>query len=158
VQINVHVDAESFHAQHRDIYGLEQRDMAGRDCTCSFEPNIATACLSLGSNRRVLTEAEVECEGYSCSHWVRSGSVMYFNDAWNRSHNHGIPRRSGDADEAGTGGPRISIAMLCAAGQVDPLALSCPMPKAKNIYAKLVANKGGVEGGGGGAEGGSASR
>ena len=63
---------------------------------------------------------------------------MYFNEVWNRSHNHGIPRNAGDADEHGSGGPRISIALLCAAATVDPLSLSCPMPKAKNIYATLV--------------------
>ena len=78
-------DAISSHVQHRDIYGLEQRDMAGRDCTCSFKPNIATACLSLGSTRRCLVEAETDdysekklcgpaCKGYHCSHWLRSVS------------------------------------------------------------------------------------
>lgn len=151
VQINVHLDSLCFHAQHRDIYGLEQRDMAGRDCTCSFQPNIATACLSLGSTRKCLTEAEVddfsdkhkccdECEGFSCSYWLRSGNLMYFNDVWNRSHNHGIPANGGDADDAGTGGPRISIALLCAAPN-DPLAVCAfepGKPKAKNIYSTLL--------------------
>ena len=60
VQINVHLDSMCFHAQHRDIYGLEQRDNAGRDCTCSFKPNIATACLSLGSSRKCLVAAETD--------------------------------------------------------------------------------------------------
>ena len=90
IQINVHIDSTCFHAQHRDIYGLEQRDMAGRDCTCSFKPNIATACLSIGSTRKCLVEAETDdyslkskccesCKGYRCNHWLRSGSLMYFN-------------------------------------------------------------------------------
>jgi len=148
IQINVHFDATSFHAQHRDIYGLEQRDMAGRDCTCSFQPNIATACLSLGSTRRCLVEAETDdfsqhcaccddCKGYHCSHWLRSGNLMYFNDVWNRSHTHGIPAYGGDVDDDGKGGPRISIAMLCAAAN-DPNAVCEFKPKAKNIYANLV--------------------
>ena len=147
IQINVHIDSTCFHAQHRDIYGLEQRDMAGRDCTCSFKPNIATACLSLGSTRKCLVEAETDdfsmlskccdcCEGYSCHHWLRSGSLMYFNDAWNKSHNHGIPVNGGDADADGRGGPRISVALLCAAAD-DGDAL-CLLPKAKNIYSTLV--------------------
>ena len=149
IQINVHIDSSSFHAQHRDIYGLEQRDMAGRDCTCSFQPNIATACLSLGSTRRCLVEAETDefselckccddCQGYACSHWMASGGLMYFNDVWNRSHNHGVPKNAGDADADGNGGPRISIALLCAAATPDPLSLSCPLPKNKNIYATLL--------------------
>jgi NAD(P)H-flavin reductase len=148
IQINVHFDSTSFHAQHRDIYGLEQRDMAGRDCTCSFKPNIATACLSLGSTRRCLVEAETDdysekklcgpaCKGYHCSHWLRSGNLMYFNDVWNRSHNHGIPKDGGDASEDGKGGPRISIAMLCAAA--DDASCSFDLrSKPKNIYATLV--------------------
>ena len=64
---------------------------------------------------------------------------MYFNDVWNRSHTHGIPAYGGDMDDAGKGGPRISVAMLCAAA-FDPDA-ACefkPKPKAKNIYASLV--------------------
>jgi len=149
IQINVHIDSSCFHAQHRDIYGLEQRDMAGRDCTCSFKPNIATACLSLGSTRKCLVEAETDdfsqlkkcgpdCKGYKCNHWLRSGSLMYFNDVWNRSHNHGIPINGGDADENGAGGPRISVAMLCSAADDDPLQVCAFMPKAKNIYATLV--------------------
>lgn len=148
VQINIHIDTSSFHAQHRDIYGLEQRDMAGRDCTCSFKPNIATACLSMGSTRRCLVEAEVDdfsqkkacgegCKGYHCSHWLRSGSLMYFNDVWNKSHTHGIPQNAGDADEVGNGGPRISVALLCAAAEDDPLSLTCGF-KPKNIYSTLV--------------------
>ena len=148
VQINIHIDSSSFHAQHRDIYGLEQRDMAGRDCTCSFKPNIATACLSMGSTRRCLTEAEVDdfsekkscgenCKGYHCSHWLRSGSMMFFNDVWNKSHTHGIPQNAGDADETGRGGPRISVALLCAAADEDPLGSVCAF-KPKNIYSTLV--------------------
>lgn len=151
IQINVHIDHTSFHAQHRDIYGLEQRDMAGRDCTCSFAPNIATACLSLGSNRRCRVEAEVDgfsqkqlcgegCKSYAASYWLRSGSLMYFNDVWNQSHNHGIPLNAGDGDASGAGGPRISVAMLCAAAE-DPLALACPLNKNKNIYSTLVDNQ-----------------
>ena len=125
--------------------------MAGRDCTCSFKPNIATACLSIGSTRKCLVEAETdsfseldkcceECDGYKCNHWLRSGSLMYFNDVWNKSHNHGIPINGGDG-ENGAGGPRISIALLCAAADDDPLSMSCPMPKAKNIYSTLIDKK-----------------
>ena len=84
VQINIHLDSSSYHAQHRDIYGLEQRDNAGRDCTCSFKPNVATACLSLGSSRRCLCKSEHDamsehtacgehCVGYSSSAFLHSG-------------------------------------------------------------------------------------
>ena len=66
---------------------------------------------------------------------------MYLNEVWNRSHNHGIPRDAGDGDETGKGGPRISIALLCAAATPDPLQLSCPLPKNKNIYSTLIQNK-----------------
>ena len=62
---------------------------------------------------------------------------MYFNDVWNRSHNHGIPKDGGDASEDGKGGPRISIAMLCAAA--DDASCSFDLrSKPKNIYATLV--------------------
>jgi len=135
VQINLHLDASSFHAQHRDIYGLEQRDNAGRDCTCSFKPNVATACLSLGSSRRCLVQSETdalsdlkkccdECAGYSCTHWLRSGDLMYFNDVWNRSYTHGIPPH--DESRDGPGGPRISIALLCA--EPAPKDMLCILP------------------------------
>lgn len=36
VQVNLHANHESFHAQHRDIFGKAQKEKAGRDCTCSF--------------------------------------------------------------------------------------------------------------------------
>ena len=52
-------------------------------------------------------------------------SLMYFNDVWNKSHTHGIPQNAGDADETGRGGPRISVALLCAAAEDDPLSLTC---------------------------------
>lgn len=127
--------------QHRDIYGLEQRDNAGRDCTCSFKPNVATACLSLGSSRRCLVQSEVdamsdhnacceECDGFSCSHWLRSGDLMYFNDVWNRSYTHGIPPH--DVERDGVGGPRISIALLCAeSASKDALCILPPKSKQK---------------------------
>ena len=57
--VNLHPytpDGSSLHAQHRDIYGVEQRDFAGPDCTCSFKPNVATACVSLGSDRQCLVK------------------------------------------------------------------------------------------------------
>ena len=63
---------------------------------------------------------------------------MYFNDVWNKSHTHGIPAYGGDLDADGKGGPRISVAMLCAAGAADPLATCDFRPKAKNIYSSLV--------------------
>ena len=155
IQINLHLDASHFHAQHRDIYGLEQRDKAGRDCTCSFKPNIATACLSLGSTRRCLVEAETdefsqkkpccpECKGHSHSRWLRSGDLMYFNDVWNRSHTHGIPRDAGDADDAGTGGPRISIALLCAAADDSEAVCTLGRSQPKNIYSTLIDKKKGL--------------
>ena len=141
----MHIDHSSFHAQHRDIYGLEQRDMAGRDCTCSFQPNIATACLSLGSTRRCLTEAEVD--DYSRQVQVLRGvrgllvrplaalglASMYFNEVWNRSHNHGIPRNAWATRTSTARAGRESGSRCCVpVATVDPLSLSCPMPKAKN--------------------------
>ena len=63
--------------------------------------------------------------------------------AWSRSHTHGIPPYAGD-EEGGAGGPRVSIALLCAAARpADPLSLdlggTCSLPKrAKNIYHSLL--------------------
>ena len=132
-QVNLHLDSSSCHKQHRDIYGLDQRDRAGRDCTCSFKENVATACFSLGSSRRIMIQAETdklsyrkkccaECGGSCSKPWINSGELMYFNDKWNRSWNHGIPPHDEQAD--GPCGPRISIALLCAEGTE-----ACALPK-----------------------------
>jgi len=138
-QVNLHLDSSSCHKQHRDIYGLDQRERAGRDCTCSFKENVATACFSLGSSRRIMIQAETdklsyrkkccaECGGSCSKPWINSGELMYFNDRWNRSWNHGIPPHDEGAD--GKCGPRISIALLCAEGTE-----ACALPrKAKQTY------------------------
>ena len=129
VQVNLHLDGNSCHKQHHDIYSIKQRANAGRDCTCSFKNNVATACFSLGSSRRVKLNAQrgggecnkkkrccEECVGVSRSPFLHSGDLMYFNDKWNARWTHGIPKH--DVDRDGTIGPRISIALLCA--EADP--------------------------------------
>ena len=129
VQINLHLDGNSCHKQHHDIYSIKQREKAGRDCTCSFKNNVATACFSIGSSRRVKLNAQrgggedgrskrccEECVGVSRKPWLHSGDLMYFNDTWNKAWTHGIPKHDVEAD--GAIGPRISIALLCA--NADP--------------------------------------
>lgn len=143
-QINLHLDGKSCHKQHRDIYGIDQRDRAGRDCTCSFKPNVATVCYSLGSSRRILLRAETDkfslkkkcsesCGGWSSKPWLHSGDLMYFNDVWNKSHNHGIPPHDQGAD--GPVGPRISIALLCAEGKNGGSndVIACPLDVLKGV-------------------------
>lgn len=49
VQVNFHCTGESFHDQHRDVYGAKQR--AGPNCACSFKECVGTVCYSLGSSR-----------------------------------------------------------------------------------------------------------
>ena len=91
VQINVHLDGKSCHKQHHDIYSISQREGAGRDCTCSFNEMVGTACYTVGSSRRVMKKAAPckhrkkccdECSGYSVKPWLHSGDIMYFNKAW----------------------------------------------------------------------------
>lgn len=57
LQINVHLDGTSCHKQHHDIYSIAQREGAGRDCTCSFNEMVGTACYTIGSSRRVQMRA-----------------------------------------------------------------------------------------------------
>ena len=37
-------------------------------------------------------KCSAECEGEWKQPWLHSGSLTYFNDKWNKSHTHGIPR------------------------------------------------------------------
>jgi hypothetical protein len=60
VQINVHMDASSSHTNHRDVYGADQKERVGANCTCSFSTAAATACFSLGSSRRALLRTETD--------------------------------------------------------------------------------------------------
>merc|ERR1712087_175425 len=60
VQINVHMDGSSSHKNHRDVYGSEQKERVGKNCTCSFTTAAATACFSLGSSRRCLLRTETD--------------------------------------------------------------------------------------------------
>lgn len=119
VQINLHCNEDSFHAQHRDIFSVAQKEKAGRDCTCSFTTCIGTMCFTIGSSREVLMETMTDklspfdacgegCTAYRERRLLQSGEAMYFNDVWNLGHTHGIPQ----VDAAC--GPRISIACLCA--------------------------------------------
>ena len=122
VQVTLHLDGSTCHKQHHDIYSIAQRAGAGRDCTCSFNENIATCCYTLGSSRRCMLRAAPckvrhkcceACTGYSKKPWLHSGCSMFFNKAWNRTWTHGIPhhdRADGDL------GPRMSMSLLCAAG------------------------------------------
>ena len=141
--MNLHLDGTSCHKQHHDIYSIAQRESAGRDCTCSFKSNVATACFSLGSSRRVLLKAQrggvtfegsgkvknrcgAECTGHAKKPWLNSGDLMYFNDKWNRAWTHGIPKHDAEADDDGEmPGPRISIALLCA--EADPGGATCSL-------------------------------
>lgn len=115
VQINFHPDGTTFHDQHRDIYSAKQR--AGPNCACSFREGVGTVCYSLGSSRMCRLESKVDdfsainscgddCAGRTEHRWLHSGDAMYFNNAWNQNHTHGVPQM----DQVT--GPRISIAFL----------------------------------------------
>merc|ERR1712232_332945 len=117
VQLNFHPNEKTSHKQHRDIYGAGQK--GGINCTCSFMKCVGTCCFSIGSSRYVLKEAMTdkrskyiacgeECTGCKTYETLTSGSAMFFNDKWNNSHTHGIPRMDTPC------GPRISIALLLA--------------------------------------------
>ena len=70
----------------------------------------------------------------SSERWARKKflDLMYFNDVWNRSYTHGIPPH--DKERDGAGGPRISIALLCAEpASKDALCIMPPKSKQK-IY------------------------
>ncbi|CAJ1412388.1 unnamed protein product [Effrenium voratum] len=118
IQINFHPNGESFHAQHRDIYSAKQR--AGPSCTCTFKKCVGTVCYTVGSSRQVLLETMTDmfsavkpcgehCTGRRERRWLHSGDAMYFNEAWNANHTHGIPPIDGES------GPRISVAFLLGA-------------------------------------------
>jgi len=120
IQLNLHADHESFHAQHRDIFSVKQKEKAGRDCTCSFKTCIGTMCFSIGSSRQVLLQrmsdnmssyeaCGEQCAGRKERRFFQSGEAMYFNDVWNNNHTHGVPPATHLPC-----GPRISIALLCA--------------------------------------------
>jgi len=123
IQINFHTNGRTFHAQHRDIYSAKQR--AGPNCTCSFRKCIGTVCYSVGSSRACYCETMTDefssikpcsdsCEGRRETVWLHSGDAMFFNQAWNANHTHGIP--SMDEIEPGQAwGPRISVAFLLGA-------------------------------------------
>ena len=134
-QLNLHPNEESFHAQHRDIFSVAQKEKAGRDCTCSFTTCIGTMCFSIGSSRQmqlstmVDTMSEFEpccekCTGYKERRFFQNGEAMWFNDVWNKSHTHGVP-----VAKHLPCGPRISIALLCA-----------PKPKECRVDLSATAN------------------
>jgi len=120
IQINFHLTGESFHAQHRDIYSAKQR--AGPSCTCTFKKCVGTVCYTVGSSRQCLLETMTDtfsaikpcgadCTGRRERRWLHSGDAMYFNEAWNANHTHGIPAMENGQDT----GPRISVAFLLGA-------------------------------------------
>jgi len=128
VQINFHHCSDTFHAQHRDIFGIKQKEKAGRDCTCSFKNCVGTMCFSLGSSRQLMLQKMSDnlssyepcgegCTGCREKRYFQSGESMYFNAVWNNNFTHGIPAALHHV------GPRISIALLCAPPPVDV----CPM-------------------------------
>jgi len=132
VQINVHMDGSSSHVNHRDVYGADQKERVGKNCTCSFTTAAATACFSFGSSRRGSFRAEAdkhssrkrccaECKGSWSKPWLHSGVLVFFNGPWNEDHTHGIPAHDTEAD--GECGPRISVAFLCAEGAPPASAL-----------------------------------
>lgn len=120
IQVNFHPNGESFHAQHRDIYSAKQR--AGPSCTCTFKKCVGTVCYTVGSSRQCLLETMTDmfsaikpcgdqCTGRRERCWLHSGDGMYFNEAWNANHTHGIPAIENGHEI----GPRISIAFLLGA-------------------------------------------
>lgn len=120
IQINFHPHGKTFHDQHRDIYSAKQR--AGPNCTCSFKKAVGTVCFTVGSSRVCLLDTCTDelsaikqcgdsCQGRSERQWLHSGDAMYFNEAWNSNHTHGIPQMQEES------GPRISIAFLLGADE-----------------------------------------
>lgn len=120
IQINFHPHGGTYHAQHRDIYSAKQR--AGPSCTCSFKKCVGTVCYSVGSSRLCMLETCTDafsavkpccddCQGRQEHRWLHSGDAMYFNEAWNANHTHGIPQIENGHDH----GPRISVAFLLGA-------------------------------------------
>lgn len=120
VQANFHPHGGTHHAQHRDIYSAKQR--AGPNCTCSFKKCLGTVCYSVGSARPCLLETMTDemsnirpcgenCQGRSEVRWMHSGDSMFFNEAWNANHTHGIPAMT-EMHPDMPSGPRISVAFL----------------------------------------------
>jgi len=120
IQVNFHPHGGTYHAQHRDIYSAKQR--AGPSCTCSFRKCVGTVCYTVGSSRVCLLETMTDefsaikpcspsCTGRRDRRWLHSGDAMYFNEAWNANHTHGIPVMDYGEDY----GPRISVAFLLGA-------------------------------------------
>jgi hypothetical protein len=118
VQVNFHHNGTTYHDAHRDIYSAKQR--AGPNCTCSFRACNGTVCYSVGSSRICTLETQSDsfselspcgdnCEGRRFGKWLHSGTAIYFNDAFNKNHLHGIPKLDGEC------GPRISVAFLMGA-------------------------------------------
>lgn len=121
IQINFHPHGGTHHQQHRDIYSAKQR--AGPNCTCSFRKCVGTVCYSIGSSRLCLLETmtdelsaihpcSAQCTSRRERRWIHSGDAMYFNEAWNANHTHGIPAMENGGENHG---PRISIAFLLGA-------------------------------------------
>lgn len=80
------------------------------------------------------TKCGERCEGARTTRWLRSGEVMYFNDAWNRSWTHGVPPHDVDAD--GPCGPRISVALLCAE-RGDPMLCPLSFPGKRGVGLRV---------------------
>lgn len=120
IQVNFHPHGGTYHGQHRDIYSAKQR--AGPSCTCSFKKAVGTVCYSVGSSRACLLETCTDsfsavkpctdgCQGRRERRWLHSGDAMFFNEAWNANHTHGIPQ----LENGHNNGPRISVAFLLGA-------------------------------------------
>lgn len=133
IQVNFHPNGNTFHSQHRDIYSAKQR--AGPNCTCTFKKCVGTVCYSVGSSRICLLETMTDefssikpcgdgCQGRREKMWIHSGDAMYFNEAWNSNHTHGIPPMP--AEEAAQCGPRISIAFLLGAEEFRSAMFQIP--------------------------------
>lgn len=125
IQVNFHPHGSTYHAQHRDIYSAKQR--AGPNCTCSFRKCVGTVCYTVGSSRACLLETMTDdlssiqacgedCQGRKEICWLHSGDAMFFNEAWNANHTHGIPTIE-DVHLDQPCGPRISVAFLLGAAE-----------------------------------------
>lgn len=140
IQVNFHPHANTFHSQHRDIYSAKQR--AGPNCTCSFRKCVGTVCYTVGSSRVCLLETMTDemssirpcsdrCTGRKERRWLHSGDAMYFNEAWNNNHTHGIPPMAGD--DALACGPRISVAFLLGAEEFRNTLFQEPQLTAQTV-------------------------
>mmetsp|Transcript_48029 Transcript_48029/g.86390 ORF Transcript_48029/g.86390 Transcript_48029/m.86390 type:complete len:526 (-) Transcript_48029:359-1936(-) len=120
IQVNFHPHGGTYHGQHRDIYSAKQR--AGPNCTCTFKKCVGTVCYTVGSSRVCLLETMTDemsalrpcgetCTGRRERCLLNSGDAMFFNEAWNANHTHGIPAM----EDGESHGPRISVAFLLGA-------------------------------------------